>query len=153
MFLLELCQSLENQKVNYAIVGGYAVALHGAVRGTVDIDLVVQWEKDQLIRVEQCMQSLGLLPRLPIDAEDLFSYRDEYVNNRHLIAWNFYHPNDASKQIDVIINYDLKKQLLVEKIINLQRVKILNRKDLIKMKQTSNRPQDIEDIKALKLIQ
>ncbi len=153
MFLLDLCQSLEKQKVNYAIVGGYAVALHGAVRGTVDIDLVIQWEKDQLIRVEQCMQNLGLLSRLPIDAEELFSFRNEYINNRHLIAWNFYHPNDASKQIDVIINYDLKKQPVVEKKINSQSINILNRNDLIKMKQTSNRPQDIEDIKALKLIQ
>jgi len=153
MFLLELCQSLDEYKINYAIVGGYAVALHGAVRGTVDIDLVVKWQLDQLIKIEQSMQKLGLVSRLPITAEDLFAFKDEYVKNRNLIAWNFYHPNDASKQIDVIINYKLKNQKLVEKTINSQTIKILNRADLIKMKQSSNRPQDLEDIKALKLIQ
>jgi hypothetical protein len=41
MFLTELCQSLKNHSVRYALVGGYAVALHGAVRGTVDIDFVM----------------------------------------------------------------------------------------------------------------
>jgi hypothetical protein len=115
MFILELCQALEKQKVNYAIVGGYAVALHGAVWGTVDINLVVQWEKDQLNKIEQSLQSLGLVSRLPIDSESLFEFRDEYINNRKLIAWHFYHPNDVPKQIDVIINYDLKKQPVVVK--------------------------------------
>lgn len=44
MFLIELCQSLEQHNVRYALVGGYAVALHGAVRGTVDVDFVIEWE-------------------------------------------------------------------------------------------------------------
>ncbi len=152
MFLLDVCQALDDSEVNYAVVGGYAVALHGAVRGTVDIDLIVKWQKQQLIQLEEAMQNLGLVSRLPVDAETMYAFRDEYTNNRNLIAWNFYHPNDASKQIDVIINYELKRQPLIEKKINAQNIKILNRKDLILMKQAANRPQDIEDIKALKSI-
>lgn len=44
MLLPDVCQSLQCQKVNDAPVGAYAVVLHGAVRGTVDIDQVVEWQ-------------------------------------------------------------------------------------------------------------
>ena len=107
MFISRLCQQLTVEKINYALVGGYAVALHGAVRGTVDIDFVIKWEKEQLIAVENCMHALGLVSRLPINAANLFQFRDEYIQNRNLIAWNFYHPKDASQQVDLIINFPL----------------------------------------------
>jgi len=42
MFILKVCESLSNAKIKYAIVGGYAVALHGVVRGTVDVDLLIE---------------------------------------------------------------------------------------------------------------
>ena len=106
VFLEKLCQQFAAAKLDYALVGGHAVALHGAVRGTVDIDFVFKWEKETLIRAERVLSKLGLVSRLPIVANDVFEFRDEYINNRNLIAWNFYHPNDASQQVDIIINYD-----------------------------------------------
>ena len=43
MTVLErICTALREAGVRYAVVGGYAVALHGAVRGTVDIDVAVR---------------------------------------------------------------------------------------------------------------
>ena len=40
-FLERVCRCLDANNVSYAIVGGYAVALHGAPRGTIDGDLIV----------------------------------------------------------------------------------------------------------------
>ena len=37
---LEFLQLLEKYKINYILVGGYAVVLHGYVRSTGDIDLI-----------------------------------------------------------------------------------------------------------------
>ena len=42
-FLSRVSKALDAAGVRYALVGGYAVALHGAVRGTVDIDIVLRW--------------------------------------------------------------------------------------------------------------
>ena len=53
MFLFKVIDSLEKYKVDYAIAGGYAVALHGAVRGTVDIDFVIKLSKQSFIRAEK----------------------------------------------------------------------------------------------------
>jgi hypothetical protein len=46
-FIQRVVKSLDKHNVRYALVGGYAVALHGAIRGTVDIDLVISLEKRQ----------------------------------------------------------------------------------------------------------
>lgn len=42
-FLGRVGAAFESAGVRYALVGGYAVALHGAVRGTVDVDVILAW--------------------------------------------------------------------------------------------------------------
>ena len=41
MLLTRLCKEFNEHELKYAIAGGFAVALHGAVRGTIDVDLVL----------------------------------------------------------------------------------------------------------------
>jgi len=57
------------------LVGGYAVALHGAVRGTVDIDTVIQLKQNAFNNAEQAFKKLGLQPRLAVSADDVFLFR------------------------------------------------------------------------------
>ena len=135
--------------VRYAVVGGHAVALHGAVRGTVDVDIALTWNKKALRITEQTLSDLGLVSRLPVSAEDVFLFRDEYIKNRNLIGWNFYNPDNLTEQVDVVINYDLKGKKLKRIETAASTINILNIRDLIKMKKASGRPQDIEDVKAL----
>lgn len=75
-------------------MGGRAVALHGAVRSTVDIDLVLRRTAETLVRAEAALKDIGLVPRLPMSAKDVFASRDDYVRDRHLVAWNFHDPDD-----------------------------------------------------------
>jgi len=149
MFINEVCKALDQNRVRYAIAGGYAVALHGAVRGTMDVDVVINWDMRSLSDAEKALTGLGLVSRLPINADDVFQFRDEYINNRNLVAWNFHHPEDVSRQVDIIITYDLKGKGLVVYETLAGPIQILNLKDLIRMKRESGRPQDLEDIKAL----
>lgn len=148
-FLEIICQAFNRKKIDYALAGGHAVALHGAVRGTIDIDFVLSWQRETLINVEEILHKLGLVSRLPINAQDVFDFRNEYIQNRNLIAWNFYHPTDASQQVDIIINYDLNTEdKTVFKTANTH-IALLDKAPLIQMKRKANRPQDIEDINAL----
>lgn len=149
MFIIKMCRALEDAKVPYAIVGGYAVALHGVVRGTVDIDLVIKWSLKNLKKTEETFKKLGLRSALPISAESIFHNLEEYIEKRNLLAWNFYNPSNYAEQVDLIIAYDLKKA--TTKVVHTASgdVRILSRKDLIEMKRRSGRPQDLEDIRAL----
>jgi len=149
LFIDRLCRALAEAGVRYAIVGGYAVALHGAVRGTMDVDIAINWDLSTLRKAEAVLVGLGLNSRLPISAEDVFRFRDEYINKRRLIAWNFYDPKNLANQVDVIITYDLKGRKRKPLQTPAGTVHILNIDDLIQMKRESGRKQDIEDAQAL----
>jgi len=148
-FLSRVCEALADHGLRYALVGGHAVALHGAVRGTVDVDIALAWNLDTLEGAERALTELGLVSRLPVHAEDVFRFRDEYVRNRNLVAWNFYNPNNAAEQVDIVITYDLAGKRRQRVSTADGPVHILSRKDLIAMKQASGRPQDLEDADAL----
>ena len=138
--------------IRYAIAGAYAVALHGAVRGTINVDVVLHWTRGTLARTEAALNGIGLVSRLPVSARDVFEFRDEYVKNRDLFAWSLYNPEDPSEQVDIAITFDLtsKKGKRLKRVkLSSGPVQVLSVKDLIAMKRVKGRPQDIEDIRAL----
>jgi predicted nucleotidyltransferase len=148
-FLNRICTALADKGVRYALVGGHAVALHGAVRGTVDVDIALAWNLKSLKATESALQEIGLVSRLPVTADNVFQFRDEYIQNRNLIGWNFYNPDNLTEQVDIVINYDLKGRKLKNIDTAAGKIRILGLPDLIKMKTASGRPQDMEDVKAL----
>jgi predicted nucleotidyltransferase len=149
MLIEKVIKSLSQHKVQYALVGGYAVALHGAVRGTVDIDFVIALNQRSFRQTEKALNSIGLKSRLPVAADEVFNFREEYIKNRNLIAWSFNNPDNPLEIVDIIITEDVKQIKSVTKIFNGTKIKIAAIDDLIKMKKKSGRKQDIEDINAL----
>ena len=147
--LSRICNTLLEAGIRYAVAGGHAVALHGAVRGTVDIDIVLAWTRASLGKAVAALEQIGLVSRLPVSADEIFRFRDEYMENRNLIAWNFYNPDDLSEQVDIIISYDLRGKRTKRIDLADGPVQILSIKDLIAMKTASGRPQDQEDVAAL----
>ena len=149
MLIERLCSSLAAHRVPYALVGGHAVALYGAVRGTVDVDFVIQWSRKNLLQAEKALSECGLVSRLPISAKDVFEFRDEYIRNRNLIAWSFWNPRDPGEQVDLLINYDLTGHRVRRIRAQVGPIRLLNVEDLIKMKRASGRDQDLADVAAL----
>jgi hypothetical protein len=148
-FINDVCTALDQAGVRYAIVGGYAVALHGAVRGTMDVDIVINWNLGSLQKTVKALNGIGLVSSLPVGAEEVFQFRDEYIENRNLIAWNFYNPGDISQLVDIIITYDFKGRGRQKLSTRSGPLHVLNLTELIDMKSASSRPQDLEDVKAL----
>lgn len=148
-FIERVCQAFAEAKVAYAVVGGQAVALHGAPRGTVDIDFVIRWNRLSLMKTFEVLSALGLVSRLPITPEDVFMFRDEYIENRNLIAWNFYNPDALNEQVDILINYDLTNKSVRRIKLGELTVPILGIDELIEMKREAGREQDMADISAL----
>lgn len=152
MFIYKLTKAFDDSKIDYALVGGLAVALHGAIRGTVDIDIILKFKRADFEDAEACLKKLGLFPRLPVTAKDIFEFRKEYIKNRNLIAWCFSNPKSPSEVVDIIITHDLAKMKITSIKSGGATLKVLSIQDLINMKKASGRPQDLEDIKALEII-
>ncbi len=149
MLLYRLASAFEKEEIDYAVVGGLAVALHGVVRSTIDLDIIIKFTLSNFIKVEKVLNELGLVANLPLVARDVFNYREEYIKNRNLIAWSFTNPAAPVEVVDIIITHDLKNMKRDTLRIGRHLVKVIGVTELIKMKKESNRPQDREDIKAL----
>lgn len=149
MFVKKVVDQLEKYRIPYALVGGYAVALHGAVRGTVDVDFIISWSLKNLKLVELSLGEIGLRSKLPIHAEDIFKFKDQYIKDKNLISWNFVNPDSPMEMVDVIITWDLKENMIKKVNVKDKELNILVKKYLIEMKRSSGRKQDLIDIQAL----
>ena len=149
MFIKTVINALDKAHARYVLVGGYAVALHGAVRGTVDLDFVIALEAEQFAAVEKALLSIGLSPRLPVTAAEVFNFRQEYIERRNLVAWAFHNPDNPLELVDIIITHDANTLKSTTRSVDGTAIRIATIDELINMKQTSDRPQDREDIKAL----
>ena len=149
MWIEQLIDALERHRVKYAIVGGYALALHGVVRGTVNVDLVLKISRANYRNAEKALAEIGLTSLLPVGADEVIDFRDEYISNKNMVAWNFRNPKDPTQDVDIIITQDLSA-IKIDKFKVGQRIlPVVSVRDLIKMKRKSGRPQDIQDIEAL----
>jgi predicted nucleotidyltransferase len=153
MFIRNVIQALQKYEINYALIGGYAVALHGAIRGTVDIDIVVSLTRKSLQGAERALKSIGLKSHLPITAADIYQFREEYIKKRNLAAWSFNNADNPLEVVDILITEDVKQIKTVIKEAFGVKIRVAAIPDLIALKTKSGRPQDKEDIKALKKLQ
>ena len=152
MLIDRVVTSLRRARVRFAIAGGHAVALHGAVRGTLDLDLVLALSRGNFTAAESALNGMGLESRLPLKAEEVFDFREEYIRNRNLVAWSFVNPADPTEIVDIILTEDLDSMQVEMVPLGRLRLPVVSVPDLIRMKETSGRPQDLEDVKALRRI-
>lgn len=150
MLLFQIFEVFKRDKIKYAIVGGYALALHGLVRATMDVDLVLTLNQKDFEMAEKSLMSIGLQSRLPLRAEDLIKMRKEYIQNRNLIAWSFVDFKNPTRQVDILITKDLRELAVVKISIGGKKIPVATLEELLKMKTESGRPQDLIDIKSIK---
>lgn len=71
MFYLALFRALDDHRVEYVLIGGLAVALHGVERNTMHIDISVVMSPENLQHLIAAARELGLAPMLPVPLETL----------------------------------------------------------------------------------
>ena len=66
MLFLGLFRALDARGVNYLLVGGLAMNIHGVPRMTLDIDVVQAMDEENLDRFIACAVEQGLEPVIPV---------------------------------------------------------------------------------------
>src|SRR5688572_5773774 len=105
MFYLDLFSALNTHGVEYVLIGGLAVALHGVERNTMDIDISVVVTPENLNRLIDAAKELRLTPVLPValsalaDIETLRQWHAE----RNLEAFGMRAPEMAGVIVDVLL--------------------------------------------------
>ena len=143
-------EALAGHGVDYAVAGGWAVSLHGAVRGTLDVDLVVPRRRQQYVAVAAALGSIGLTSGLPIDAGAVFDQLDALMSAKRLLAWNFVNLDRPNEVVDILIAEDLAEFTPETRRVGDREIPVIDREGLIRMKERAGRRQDLSDVAALR---
>ena len=155
MFYLDLFRALQKHHVQYVVVGGLAMVLHGYARATVDVDLVLALDNNNLSRFLEAAQELQLKPSLPVKIESLCdaAQLDEWLREKHMIAFALRSPLPASPTIDIIVrpkvSFDEMYANRIEKTITGVTVPLAAIDDLIVLKTGTGRLRDEYDVRIL----
>ena len=114
MFYLDLFRELQKHDVQYVVVEGIAINLHGVERATMDVDLVLAMDEANLQRFLRAAAELELKPSLPVKIESLCNAAqlDKWVREKHMIAFCLRPPSKTAPSIDIIVRPKVAFDLL-----------------------------------------
>ena len=156
--LLSVFRALNETSVRYLVVGGVAVVLHGHLRFTGDLDLVVQLTPSNVASAITALERLGYKSRLPVSAASLADplIRKSWVEDKGMVVFPLWSPTAPGLQIDIFVtepfpfdeNYARARSVDIDGIP----ISVLGVSDLIAMKRKVGRPSDLADVAALERI-
>lgn len=156
MFYLELFKALQADDVRYVVVGGLAVNLHGVSRLTMDVDLIIALDGENLSRFARVAQRLGLKPVVPVALADLGDAAKVrgWIVEKHMLAFALRPPGRADPTIDLLmqpsVSFADAYARRVEKDLGGVRVSLACIDHLITLKTGTGRLKDESDISMLR---
>jgi hypothetical protein len=158
MKIAELLQSLSDGQVQYVLVGGLAVQLHGFMRSTFDIDLVLAMTDENLVRFIAVAKRYSLVPTIPVPIDSLRDsiQIDQWHREKGMLAFSLRDPRIGGSVVDVLVRPEVPFDRLMANAVAgelfSRQVWIASIDDLLAMKRIANRPKDQLDVAALEKI-
>jgi hypothetical protein len=139
----EFIQALNKHEVQYILVGGYAVILHGYRRVTGDLEIWVNRTKENYLKITIAFAEFGLplfdmteQKFLDAEAVDVFSFGRPPVSIDIMTKLKGVEFDDAFAQAQVFNEEGLM-------------IRFIHRNNLIQAKKASGRHKDLDDIEKL----
>jgi hypothetical protein len=101
----QVLAALEDAKVRYLVFGGVAVVLHGHLRTTADLDLVVERAPENARRAIAALATLGLRPRAPVPAEQFADARarEAWIEEKDLTVFSLWSDRLPGLEVDLFV--------------------------------------------------
>ncbi len=155
----DLLEELHDAAVRYLIAGGMAVNLHGYVRATLDLDLIVSFEDGNVSAFIDLAERLGLSPTAPVELGDLASpgKRRLWFEEKGMRAFCLHSPDDPLHRVDILIDPGIDFEGLYSRrlVLDLRGtpLPLVSLRDLIEMKERSERARDRSDARELRTLE
>jgi predicted nucleotidyltransferase len=155
----EIFTEMDKRKIRYLVVGGVAVVLHGFIRATADVDLIVALDAKNVEAFLSFMKQRGYRPKPPVPMDDFAdpAKRKSWIEEKGMKVFSFFHPHKFEELIDVFVEEPKPFEELYSrrKVIHSGAlgVSVIGMSDLMNLKRAAGREQDLQDIKALEDMQ
>lgn len=156
MGMFDLIKLLAESDTDYVLVGGLAVALQGYQRVTMDVDVVLAMNPENIERFVSHAKAAGLRPAMPVPLEALANpdLLEQWRREKGLLAFGLHGAETQATMLDVLIApgipyADLRRDaVLID--VGAFRIPVASIDHLIAMKTGSGRSKDAIDIAELK---
>jgi hypothetical protein len=158
MFYIDLFSKLEAYQVDYLLIGGLAVSLHGVERATMDIDITVAMRPDNLSHLVACAKDLCLKPVAPVSLESLNNLEllKQWHVEKNMQAFAMRTDDLAGVTLDVLLFTSLDFEGMHQRAVYFDvgnvSIPVASIDDLIALKQAAGRAIDLSDIAHLQKI-
>jgi predicted nucleotidyltransferase len=156
--LEQILAALGDARVRYLVVGGVAVVLHGYLRVTADLDLVIELETTNVRRAVAAFERLGFRPRAPValaefaDAE----IREGWIREKGLTVFSLWSPELPGFEVDLFVREPFDFGEVHARAVRVElatcTATVISLADLIVLKQQAGRSRDQEDVAALQAL-
>jgi hypothetical protein len=156
--LLRVFSALEQARVRYLVVGGVAVVLHGHLRVTADLDIVLDLAPANAVAAVRALGGLGFRPRAPVALEQFAdpAIRRGWIEDKGLTVFSLWSPSSPGTEVDLFVRepFDFDTTYSRAVMVDLEgtRVPVIDLPDLIALKRAAGRGKDLEDVEALTAI-
>jgi hypothetical protein len=159
-YLIETLCVLADRQVEFVVAGGVAMVLHGVERMTLDLDIAVSLDQENLYRFLAALTQLGLVPRAPLPAETILDQAriENVILEKNALVFTFWSPSEPYKQVDMFLTKENSFDDLISDAhavwIKGRHIWVASRRKLIEMKSRVQpiREKDETDIRELRRI-
>ncbi len=139
---IEFLRLCNKHNLQYLVIGGYAVSIHGYPRATKDLDVCIKMSDENAEKMVQVIDEFGF--------GSLKLTKDDFLKNDFITQLG-----QEPIRIDILNDlsgvafddaWEKRKKIIYETVS----VDFIGYNELLKVKADSGRPQDIADIKKLK---
>ena len=108
-----IAAALESAGVRYLVAGGLAVAAHGYLRFTKDVDLVLELIPDNVRRTFAALATLGYRPTVPITSSQFADeeLRASWIRDKGLQVLQFWCDAHIETPVDVFVTEPVPQSL------------------------------------------
>jgi hypothetical protein len=147
--VLSFLKKMEVNEVKYLLIGGFAIAFHGLVRATQDLDIWVKDEEENLMKLKNILIELGVTSLKDTRSFELIPGFSAFALGESGFVV------DPMKRLKAFEPYDFDACYKRANSGTYKNVsfKVIGRADLLKEKEKTNRPKDQGDIEFLRSIQ
>jgi len=137
----EFAELLIKHKVEYLVVGGYAVGIHGYPRYTGDLDIWLNISDENAQRILAAVSEFGF-SSYQLSVNDFLKEKNVIQLGYPPLRIDLLNHIDGVTFSECFIN---KKEVTIDGL----KINFISYADLLKNKRASNRPQDIADLDNL----
>jgi hypothetical protein len=146
--------ALNAARVRYLVVGGVAVVLHGHLRATADLDLIVQLSHENALDAVRALEGLGFQPIAPVPAA-MFAdaaARRSWIDDKGMTVFGLWSDRFPGLEVDLFASEPLDFEAAYTRALRVQLsstfASVVCLEDLVALEKAAGRPADFTDIVA-----